>query len=78
MIVFHDLAFPEVVKGFQYFVQRSPEWKTRIYHTQQIMGVAWRGHITPPRHIPDPKFVWTLPQHLLDLMKEEDVKFCDE
>jgi hypothetical protein len=74
MILFHDLAFPEVANGFKYFVERPHTWKTKIYHTQQIMGVAWRGKVEPPHHIPDPHFKWTLPQHLSNMLdKKEDV-----
>jgi len=48
MILFHDLAFPEVAAGFKYLHDEG--WSTRIYHTQQIMGVAWRGDVTPVNH----------------------------
>ena len=84
MILFHDLAFPDVAAGFRYLHERG--WKTKIYHTQQIMGAAYRGNITPAEHIvrtqvsflasdcsrayffhvhqPDPRFEWSLPEHL--------------
>jgi hypothetical protein len=48
MILFHDLAFPDVAAGLNYLAQQG--WKTAIYHTQQIMGVAWRGRVKPIRH----------------------------
>ena len=45
-VVFHDLSSPEVAQAIEYLACRG--WKTRIYHTAQIMGVAWRGNIEPP------------------------------
>jgi hypothetical protein len=66
MIFFHDLAFPDVARGWRYFVGKDG-WNTRIYHTQQLMGLAWRGKVTPPEHVPDPTYDWTLPQHLAEL-----------
>lgn len=48
MILFHDLAFPEVAAGFAWLAHNG--WNTRIYHTQQIMGVAWRGNVEPVTH----------------------------
>jgi len=63
MIFFHDLAFPDVAKGFLYFKGKEG-WSLKIYHTQQIVGVAWKGSIQPPQHIPDPKYEWNLPEFL--------------
>jgi hypothetical protein len=63
-IVFHDLASPEVTQGLDHL--RGRGWNTRVYQTMQIMGVAWRGNFTPPRHIPDPRVKWVLPGHLRD------------
>jgi len=63
MIFFHDLAFPDVANGFLFF-KNNQNWKTKIYHTQQIVGVAWRGEVEPPEHVPDPKYRWALPDHL--------------
>jgi hypothetical protein len=65
MIFFHDLAFPDVARGWRYFVGKDG-WNTRIYHTQQLMGLAWRGKVTPPEHVSDPTYDWTLPQHLAE------------
>jgi len=61
-IVFHDLVAPDVAAGLAYLRDRG--WQTRIYQTMQIMGIAWRGDVTPPRHTPDPAVAWTLPDHL--------------
>lgn len=66
LVIFHDLAFPDVARGWRHFVGREG-WSTRIYHTQQIMGIAWRGNVTPLDHYADPSFDWTLPDHLTDV-----------
>ncbi len=63
MVLFHDLLSPHVAEGLQYFRYRG--WKTRIFHTSQIMGVAWRGNVQPVHHIPDPAANWEIPAHLL-------------
>lgn len=62
LIVFHDLASPDVAQGLDYYKQQG--WNTLIYQTMQIMGVAWRGNVTPVRHQPDPRVSWQLPAHL--------------
>jgi predicted O-linked N-acetylglucosamine transferase (SPINDLY family)/cephalosporin hydroxylase/glycosyltransferase involved in cell wall biosynthesis len=62
IILFHDLASPDVAQGLAYFKQKG--WKTLIYQTMQIMGVAWRGNVIPIQHQPDPKVNWQLPEHL--------------
>lgn len=61
-VVFHDLASPDVSQGLEYLACRG--WKTRIYHTAQIMGVAWRGDVVPPTHVEDPAIAWHVPRHL--------------
>jgi len=62
LILFHDLAAPDVVEGLDYFKQKG--WQTMVYQTMQIMGVAWRGNVEPVIHVPDPKVNWVLPAHL--------------
>jgi len=62
LIVFHDLASPEVSAGLDYFKQQG--WQTLVYQTMQIMGIAWRGNVHPIAHQPDPKVNWVLPDHL--------------
>ncbi len=62
IVLFHDLASPFVAAGLH--AMRDAGWHTMVYQTMQIMGVAWRGDIEPPRHIPDPNVFWTLPSHL--------------
>lgn len=64
LILFHDLASPDVAEGLNYLRDRG--WNTMIYQTMQIMGVAWRGNVRPVEHIPDPAVNWTLPEHLKD------------
>ena len=62
LILFHDLASPDVARGLNYLASRG--WNTMVYNTMQIMGVAWRGNVEPIAHIADPKIPWTLPAHL--------------
>lgn len=63
MVFFHDLASPYVARGIE--AMRDAGWRTMIYQTTQIVGVAWRGNIEPPDHTPDPNVYWTLPAHLV-------------
>jgi glycosyltransferase involved in cell wall biosynthesis/predicted O-methyltransferase YrrM len=65
MVLFHDLVAPAVAAGLRHFKQRG--WNVQIYRTMQIMGVAWRGNVAPPRHVPDPALDARLPAHLADL-----------
>jgi predicted O-methyltransferase YrrM len=62
MVVFHDLASPCVGNGLAYL--RDKGWNTMIFQTMQIMGVAWRGDVAVPLHIPDPSVDWQIPEHL--------------
>lgn len=62
LILFHDLAAPDVAQGLDYL--KSQGWQTMVYQTMQIMGVAWRGNIKPIEHHPDPQVNWQLPPHL--------------
>ena len=62
LILFHDLAFPDVEPGLAYL--RSRGWNVMLYQTMQIMGVAWRGQVQPLRHVPDPNVNWALPPWL--------------
>ncbi len=64
IILFHDLASPEVAQGLDYFKEQG--WNTMVYQTMQIMGVAWRGNVEPLHHIPDPQVQWELPPYLQD------------
>jgi len=62
MVLFHDLVAPDVAQGLDYF--RGEGWQTMVYHTMQIMGVAWRGKVQPVAHEPDPRVRCELPEHL--------------
>lgn len=62
LILFHDLASPDVAQGLDYLKQKG--WNTMVYQTMQIMGVAWRGNVEPVIHQPDPNIEWDLPEHL--------------
>lgn len=62
LMIFHDLTSPDVGAGLDYLKHRG--WNTLIYQTTQIMGVGWRGNVTPVQHVPDPTITWTLPPHL--------------
>lgn len=65
-IVFHDLMSPDVAEGLRHL--RAAGWRCRVYHTMQIMGVACRGTVTLPDHVPDPTQHWDVPGHLRDLL----------
>lgn len=62
VILFHDLASPDVGRGIDYL--REHGWNTVIYSTMQIMGAAWRGSARPVAHYPDPTIAWQIPKHL--------------
>jgi predicted O-methyltransferase YrrM len=65
-MVFHDLASPDVTKAVLHL--KAQGWHTRVYHTAQIMGIAWRGNIDPVAHQPDPRIDWQIPDHLMPLL----------
>jgi glycosyltransferase involved in cell wall biosynthesis/predicted O-methyltransferase YrrM len=62
LILLHDLASPDVARGLEYLKYRG--WNTMIYSTMQIMGVAWRGAVSPILHRPDPHVELPIPMHL--------------
>jgi glycosyltransferase involved in cell wall biosynthesis len=63
--VFHDLAAPAVAAGLRALAEKG--FNVVIYQTAQIMGMAWRGDVTPIVHIPDPEVAWQMPAHLAGL-----------
>ncbi|MDX6575511.1 MAG: hypothetical protein QOE96_1464 [Blastocatellia bacterium] len=63
--VFHDLASPAVAAGFR--LLQDEGFNVLVYQTAQIMGIAWRGGVTPVDHLPDPAVAWQLPHHLVGL-----------
>ncbi|HZF75975.1 MAG TPA: class I SAM-dependent methyltransferase [Acetobacteraceae bacterium] len=64
-IVLHDLSSPHVAAAL--FWLRDHGWRTAIYQTMQIMGIAVRGSDRAPSHQPDPSQRWTVPEHLVDM-----------
>jgi hypothetical protein len=63
--VFHDLASPDVAAALRRLEARG--FNVMVYQTMQIMGIAWRGRVTPVHHVPDPAVAWQLPHHLVGL-----------
>ena len=62
MVVFHDLVSPHVEAGLAVF--RSAGFQTVLINTMQVLGVAWRGAVSPPEHICDPNVPQLFQQHL--------------
>jgi hypothetical protein len=62
MVVFHDLVSPHVAAGLRALAREG--WSVMAYQTAQMIGVAWRGAITPVAHKPDPTQHWEVPAHL--------------
>jgi glycosyltransferase involved in cell wall biosynthesis len=60
--VFHDLAAPSVADGLRALAGKG--FNVVVYQTAQIMGMAWRGDVTPIAHVPDPEVAWQMPRHL--------------
>ena len=64
MLLFHDLVSPHVAAALQ--ALKAEGWRTMVYQTAQIMGVAWRGDTAPVPHSPDGNQKWSVPDHLAD------------
>jgi hypothetical protein len=62
MVVFHDLVSPHVAAGLRALAAKG--WNVMAYQTGQMIGVAWRGAVTPVAHKPDPTQHWEVPAHL--------------
>jgi len=62
MVVFHDLVSPHVAAALRALAAKG--FSVMAYQTAQMMGVAWRGAITPVKHKPDPAQHWRVPDHL--------------
>jgi hypothetical protein len=45
VVMFHDLNSPFVAAGLDAMAEAG--WSTGIYETMQIMGIAWRGDVSP-------------------------------
>lgn len=62
IVVFHDLTSPFVERGL--YAMRRAGFKTRLFNTMQILGIAWRGRVDIPAHVADPNTPRFLPDHL--------------
>jgi len=62
VVVFHDLVSPHVERGLYVFHRAG--FRTRLYNTMQVLGIAWRGNVTVPQHRADPNVPPFLPFHL--------------
>jgi hypothetical protein len=63
--LFHDLTSPDVAQALR--TLEGSGFNVMLYQTMQIMGIAWRGRVTPVHHLPDPDVPWQLPHHLVGL-----------
>jgi len=70
-MVFHDLASPDVAQAIEYLHARG--WQIRIFHTAQIMGMAWRGNVTPLEHLADAAVAWHVPKHLRRFVPRDEM-----
>lgn len=68
-IIFRNMISTTVCQGFDYL--KGKGWRTRIYLTTSIIGVAWRGKIEPVGHQSDPQIAWEQPKHLEDYVAIE-------
>ena len=64
-VMFHDLVSPHVAAGLQHFVGLG--WNVGLYNTMQVMAIAWRGEVSPVRHVADPKMPAPDHEHLRGL-----------
>jgi predicted O-methyltransferase YrrM len=62
IVVLHDMISPFVERGL--YVLHRAGFSTRLFNTMQVLGVAWRGNVDVPRHVPDPNVPPYLPLHL--------------
>jgi predicted O-methyltransferase YrrM len=73
MILLHDLVSPHVSAALS--ALGAAGWRTMVYQTAQIMGVAWRGEVSPVPHRPDPTEDWRLPAHLKGFAVDSNGRF---
>ena len=62
VVVFHDLTSPDVHEGLS--VMKNAGWHVVLWNTMQILGVAWRGNVDIPDHVPDPNTARIFHAHL--------------
>jgi predicted O-methyltransferase YrrM len=56
IIVCHDAMLPNVYKAIKMLSEQG--WNVTFLQTAMGLGVAWRGEISPPSHVPDPTANW--------------------
>jgi hypothetical protein len=56
LIVLHDAIQPNIANALSWLKENG--WECGVHYTSQFLGVAWRGKMTPLRHIPDPRVNW--------------------
>lgn len=72
LVVFHDLTSPNVEAGLA--VLRAAGFRTNLFNTMQIMGIAWRGKVKPFPHVPDPNVPPIMLPHLEKHLTEGDTR----
>lgn len=70
VVVFHDLTSPHVEAGLAVF--RAAGFKTRLFNTMQILGVAWRGSAQVFDHVADPNIAAVTIPHLDKYLRPDD------
>lgn len=73
--VFHDLTSPHVEAGLRVF--RNTGFNTKLFNTAQIIGIAWRGDVTPPSHQSDPNVGRLFYRHLADYQVDPQLSPLD-
>ena len=68
--VFHDLTSPDVCAGLDIF--RDAGWNVMLWNTMQVLGIAWRGNVTLPNHVPDPNVARLFQPHLAGYTTSND------
>jgi predicted O-methyltransferase YrrM len=63
-VMFHDLTSPFVANGLREMANAG--WKVGLYNTMQIMGIAWRGKVSPVKHVSDPNIIPVSHAHLAE------------
>lgn len=56
VVVFHDYIGKPVQNALEWLLTRG--FKKRVYRTPQLLGIAYRGNVSLPDHVPDPSFEW--------------------
>jgi len=56
ILLLHDMVMTEVCAALRWL--KNNGWHTGVHCTSQVIGVAWRGSLSPIRHVPDPSVDW--------------------